>query len=174
MPTDRVAVLASANLNTFGRIVTLTTLKSEEDTADPFRRAVESAVRSLRFTPAIVDSKRRPVWFSFSVLFETVDSDVEVSVYPYLLLDTGAPQSLFSAPQRVLAGRYPRYCRNAKSVWTRVLVTAKGIPSNPDVIGGSDRCQQSLGKLLLKATYIPAMLEGAFIDSNYFEVWYTD
>ena len=150
----------------------MSVLRSKEDTVSKFQESVKSASTFLRLSPAIVDSEAREVWFSFSVVFEAVADTVEVSVYPYLSVNEEKPNAEFLSPQRVLDEYFPSACRAEGVIWTSTLISDKGLPSNPEISGGGARCQQYLEEHLLNSEYLPAMLEGVFVEASYLEIWY--
>ena len=172
MPAERVVVLASGRVDASGRIRGMSVLRSKEDTVSKFQESVKSASTFLRLSPAIVDSEAREVWFSFSVVFEAVADTVEFSVYPSLSVNEEKPNAEFSSPQRVLDEYFPSACRAEGVIWTSTLISDKGLPSNPEISGGGARCQQYLEEHLLNSEYLPAMLEGVFVEASYLEIWY--
>ncbi|GAB5415017.1 MAG: hypothetical protein Cons2KO_26200 [Congregibacter sp.] len=173
LPADRVVVHVTGKVDTSGRFTRPATWQSTDSDQKAFEKAVKSAARHLRLSPAVVDSKRRSVWLSFSVVFEHVGGEVEVSVYPYLYSGEGGVQKNYSAPQRVINSGYPNMCRFQEGViWSSVEVSAAGRPSEPEVVGVEGRCQSVLKQTLLEATYIPAILDGSAVDSSYLEPWF--
>lgn len=172
-PQETVIVFVTGEVKTSGRFTGRTTWSNGTSERASFERAVRSALRAIRLSPAIVDSKKRPVWVTFSVVFENVNGIVEVSVHPYLHSAESGVEPSFSAPQRVVGLGYPNRCNTHPGViWTSVQVSAAGTPSKPEVIGTEGLCQNSLIKILLNSTYIPAFLNGSAIDSSYFEPWF--
>lgn len=172
-PSDRVVVYVTGDVDTSGRLANPTTWNSGNDELELFEKAVELAASAISLSPAVVDSKKRSVWFSFSVVFEHVDGEVEVSVLPYLYSGEGDAEPTFSAPQRVTSTQYPNTCKYRRRViWSSMQISAAGIPSKPEVVGAKGRCKKSLRKILLESTYIPAIFNGSAIDSGYLEPWF--
>lgn len=173
-PLNKVVVFVTGEVKTSGRLTDPTVWSNGAGERASFERAVKSTLRAVRLSPAVVDSKKRPVWFTFSVVFENVRGDVEVSVHPYLHNTEGSVEPNFSGPQRVVASGYPNMCRlHSGVIWTSVQVSAAGIPSKPEAVGTEGPCQHSLIRILIKSTYIPAFLNGSPVESTYLEPWFS-
>lgn len=172
-PAQTVVVYGTGQVDTSGGFKSPVVWESGKSDQAVFEKAVKLAARAIRLSPAVVDSKKRSVWFSFSVIFEPVDGDVEVSVFPYLYSGENSVEPNFSAPQRVIESGYPNMCRFKRGViWSSVQVSAAGSPSEPEVVGVEGRCQNALRTILLESTYIPAFFNGSAVDSRYLEPWF--
>lgn len=146
----------------------------------PYINAISKAFGPrIKVAPAIVNGKKRRVWFNFSVVFESSQGKETISVHENLLYNMDSYGRNYIDPQRYNFKPFPRDCRSntfggPSTVWAAANIDEYGNPTAPRIFAGeaSARCKKELIKLLSKGSFIPAQYEDKFVSATYVEAWF--
>ncbi|GAB1266629.1 hypothetical protein [Aurantivibrio infirmus] len=178
-----VIVRGAADISRGGRSTTLVFYSDSNNRGifKPYENAIRKAFgRRLKVAPAIVNGKKKRVWFNFSVVFENNQGSKSISIHQNLLYNTDSYGRNYIDPQRYDFEPFPDNCRRKSfrepaMVWAAANIDEYGNPTAPRIVAGeaSDSCKRTLIELLLNSSFIPAMHGDKFVSANYVEAWFT-
>lgn len=176
LPAGNYVLFCAGDLLENGRLRSVTChsgTSQHEKLMRAIRRIAERA-ENMRLSPAQLDGKRARVWFNFSVLF--AESGL-VKVVPNHLLNATQYGFNYTSAQRGTRGHPFPSCGRTTLLIGRVEIDADGTARNANVAISdeveSDRCHESVRRVLEESRYIPAMADGKFVPSTYEEIFFS-
>lgn len=134
-------------------------------------------VKSRVLAPAELRGYRRAVWFNFSVIFERIGDWRKTTVVENHQLNVVRYGLDYTAPQRVLARRFPNGCRPVVLLFAVAEISASGEASKARIVSSSGDqpgiCRERTIRTMTESQYIPATLEGEPVTATYDEIFYT-
>lgn len=142
----------------------------------PYEDEARKVMGRLRVLPARVNNRAVPVWFNFSIIFDSSDGKKQVKIVPNLQYDVKRYGEEYVDPQRIAHRWFPAACARRPPVWTLSRTDADGTAQSAALISGSTAksCERALIKLLLESKFIPAQHGGTAVAGTYVETWYTE
>lgn len=144
-----------------------------------YERAVGSATNFAVAESAMVDGKRRDVWFQFRVEFERRKGREEIRIFPNQGLQSGTFGVDYSGPQRLESSRsrfFSDSCPTKMRLWATATVTEEGKPEGIAVeskgVGGA-ACRATLAEAIRRSRFIPAFVSGQPVRGLYREIFFT-
>lgn len=165
-----------AEISKLGRVL-LNVCFSENDEYKVFERATLIAGKGLRLRPAVVNGKKKKVWFQYIVLFKRSGVAEYIEVYPNYGLEMEKYGKSYSSPQRYKDNvrNYFRGCDTRTNVWIKAVIDESGKVGDVDIVGakGRKRCKRNILKSFPLADFIPAYSNGKAVSAIYTESFFS-
>ncbi len=143
-----------------------------------FSRAVETAARGARLSPAMLNGKNKKVWLQFTVIFLKNGETEDVGVYHNIRNNLSKYGLHYIGAQRIALREFPKTCRTNRDWFAlgRITIAIDSSPRDFELDPESKNiplgCHDSIKNRMLTAKYIPAFHQGMPVESIYSEPWF--